>query len=372
MASIRENAVTIGVDIGGTKTLAIAVGKDGEILDQVRLASGYGAERVIDGAVEAVTQLRARLGDAVADAPIGIGIPGTVDHVTGEVQQALNLGLEHLALADVLADRFGVPVHVENDVNAAALGAAELPAVTAVGGDGQRESPVDPRLERGASLAYLNLGTGLAAGYVIDGALWRGATGAAGEIGHIPLDPSGPECVCGERGCLEAMASGSGIARQWSSDSPGDEVPSAPELVALADAGDERAIRILERLAWAVASAVRLLVLAQDVERVVIGGGLAEALGDRLIDPVMATLVGWEAGSPFLAALGPSGRAVLAPVGIPLAAIGAALAAQGDPPPDVLPLAGPGPLVEPEPLARPDRLVEPDEPGRVVQESPRG
>ncbi|MBO9577196.1 MAG: ROK family protein [Microbacteriaceae bacterium] len=302
--------MTIGVDIGGTKTHAVALGAGGEVLGEVRRRSGHGEELVVLAAVQAVETLAGELpGRAIAR--VGIGIPGTVDHLTGEVQQALNLGLDHVALGAQVSRRLGVPVHVENDVNAAALGS--------LGSPGEAEG-------RGAeppSLAYLNLGTGLAVGTVLDGRLWRGVTGAAGEIGHIPLDPDGPLCVCGQRGCIEAMASGSGIARQW-----GADVPSAPEIADLAASGDERAASVLERLVWAVAGAVRLIVLAQDVRRVVIGGGLALALGERLRLPVLAQLREWEAASPFLASVAPADRVVLAPADRPLAAIGAALAAR--------------------------------------------
>lgn len=304
--STGRTPLTVGIDIGGTKTLAIAVDAFGDIVGQVRIPSGYGAENVIAAAVEAVVRLREELPEHRIDR-VGIGIPGTVDHESGEVEQALNLGLESVALGAALEARLGVPVHVENDVNAAALGAIQVPSAA------------------GSSLAYLNLGTGLAAGIVLDGRLWRGVSGAAGEIGHVPIDPEGPECVCGQRGCLEVMASGSGIARQW--EASGEEAPAAIELSERARSGVPLAAEVFGRLVWAVASAVRLLVLAHDVERVVIGGGLADALGPRLIDPVLRTLAEWEAASPFLASVAPSARAVLAPVDVPLAAVGAAIAA---------------------------------------------
>jgi len=317
------DGMTVGIDIGGTKTLAIGIDDRGEVLGRVRLASGYGAEHVLSAAVEAAGRLGAELPGRTIRR-VGIGIPGTVDHESGEVQQALNLGLEHVALGSALASRLGVPVHVENDVNAAALGALSLRSSREGGAPALRSlSEGAARVEGpAASIAYLNLGTGLAVGLVLDGRLWRGVSGAAGEIGHVPLDPDGPECVCGLRGCLEVLASGSGIARQW-----GEGVPTARELGELAAAGDERASAIFDRLVWGVASAIRLIVLAQDVERIVLGGGLADALGERLVEPVVRTLGGWEAASPFLASVGPSARVVLAPPDAPLAAVGAALAA---------------------------------------------
>jgi len=183
------------------------------------------------------------------------------------VTHALNLGLEGLELGAHLTDRFGRPVRVDNDVNAAALGAYHL-------------------LGHTGSLAYLNLGTGLAAGFVLDGALWRGSRGAAGEIGHIPIDPAGPMCHCGQRGCLEVVASGSAIARAW----PTDDPRPASALFASAAAGDPSAVEVRRRLVEHVAAAVRLLVLTVDVDRIVIGGGLSSLGGPLLDDAAMLLL----------------------------------------------------------------------------------
>src|SRR5690606_7005400 len=129
------------------------------------------------------------------------------------------------------------------------------------------------------------LGTGLAAGIVIGGRLWRGSRGTAGEIGHIPVDPAGPLCPCGQRGCLELMASGSAIARQWPTEHP----QPAQHLFEAAAAGDALAVEVRRRLLESVASAVRVLVLAVDVDMVVIGGGLA-SLGAPLLEGVKSVL----------------------------------------------------------------------------------
>ena len=182
-----------------------------------------------------------------------------VDSDSGHVAHAVNLGLERLELGGELAGRLGVGVRIENDVKAAAVGAYHL-----MGLDG--------------TMAYLNLGTGLAAGIVMNGRLWRGADGIAGEIGHIPVDPNGVVCACGQRGCLETVASGSGVARQWRTDDP---LPVRSLFAAAAD-GDPGAKAIKARLAAGIASAVRVLVLTVDVDSVVIGGGLSH-LGDRLL-----------------------------------------------------------------------------------------
>ncbi len=297
----------LGLDIGGTKTDVVAVGADGAIVERVRLATGFGAEAVVATALDGIARVAGATGRRPLDfRSIGVGIPGQVDIATGSVSHAVNLGFDELDLGRRLADALGRAVKVENDVKAAALGAYHL--MTAESGHTAR------------SMAYLNLGTGLAAGLVIDGALWRGARGTAGEIGHIPVDPQGVLCPCGQRGCLETVASGSAIARQWATDDP---IP-ARSLLAAAEAGDRTAQAIRSLLVDNVAAAVRVLVLTVDVEIVMIGGGLSN-LGDWLLDEVRRVLASWAVESPFLASLGLESRVLLVPAGFPAAAVGAAL-----------------------------------------------
>ncbi|WP_022894145.1 ROK family protein [Agromyces subbeticus] len=297
----------LGIDIGGTKTAAVAIGADGELSDQVRMPTGFGAEAVVATAIRTVERMTALAGvGASAFTSIGIGIPGAVDNATGRVEHAVNLGLEGLDLGPRLADRLGVEVRIENDVKAAALGAHHLLGVA----DGIRVS----------SMAYLNLGTGLAAGVVLDGRLLRGGHGVAGEIGHIPVDPAGVRCGCGQRGCLETLASGLAIARTW----PTASEHPARELFAAAEAGDARAQAVREEFLTGVASAVRLLALTVDVDTVVIGGGLA-ALGEPLLVGTRRILNRWADESAFIASIGLAARVQVIPFGFPAAAVGAAL-----------------------------------------------
>lgn len=293
-----------GIDIGGTKTEAVAVDEAGGIVHRLRLPTGFGPDAVLETAVAALTQLAELSGGTIEHfASIGVGIPGAVDPVTGRVTHAVNLGLDGLDLGDDLGRRLGRTVRVDNDVNAAAIGAYHLLGE-----------------QRSRSLAYLNLGTGLAAGLVLDGRLWRGSRGTAGEIGHIPVDPDGPDCPCGQRGCLETVASGLAIARQW----PTDDPKPARALFAAAASGDPAAIDVQRRFVENVAAAVRVLVLTVDVDSVVIGGGLS-SLGTELLDAVRAVLSDWERNSPFLASTQLSERVTIVPAGFPAAAVGAAL-----------------------------------------------
>lgn len=292
----------LGIDIGGTKTDAVVIDDRGEPTRRTRLVTGLGAASVVETAVAAVTHMEELTGLAAVEfSSIGIGIPGVVDSRSGRVRHAVNLGFDDLELGEELAVRLGVEVCVENDVNAAALGAYRVMGLT-------------------GSVAYLNLGTGLAAGFVIDGELWRGARGVAGEIGHIPVDPQGVLCACGQRGCLETIASGSALSRQWAS---GERHP-ARALFAAAAQGDERACRVTARLADGIASAVRILVLTMGVETVIIAGGLSH-LGGRLLRAVRGALSEWEQSSAFLASLELPSRIQLLSEESPVSAIGAAM-----------------------------------------------
>jgi len=307
----------VGLDVGGTKIDAVIVDPSGGIAARVRLATGWGAEGVIDTVIAAVHAVATDAGVNVASIrSVGIGIPGQVDPDTGRVLHAVNIGVDELDLGAAISAELGVAVRVENDVKAAGLGAH---ALHRAGGD---------RID---SMAYLNLGTGIAAGIVIGGRLWRGAHGAAGEVGHISVDPQGPECRCGQRGCIEALAGGRAIAQRWDR---GGDLPVL-DVFDAADDGDPFARELRADLARGVAAAVRVLVLTADVEVVVLGGGVT-ALGERLMADVAAELAASAQASPFMRSLGLEGRVEMLASGSPAAALGAALIGARDPQPEEL------------------------------------
>jgi glucokinase len=287
----------VGLDIGGSKILAAAVDPRGRVVETLRLPTRTGPDGVVDVATEAVETLAEQVGGRRAVTGIGVGFPGLVDAEHGDVMHAVNLDITtRVPLAGLLRERLGVRVAVENDVNAAALGTA-----AALG------------LGR-AGVGYLSIGTGIGAGLVIDGNLHRGSRAAAGEIGHIPVDPTGPVCNCGQRGCLEVLASGTAIASRWPHTEGGGP---AAHLFAAAGA-------VRDEVAGHLAEAVRILVLTVDVDAVVLGGGVAE-VGEPLVDAVRGALRRQAAVSAFLRDLDLAGRVRITPVGIPVAAIGAAL-----------------------------------------------
>ena len=297
----------VGLDIGGTKTEGVVVDGDGTVLASLVRATPYGASAVVEASSAMVTELLADSGvGLVPNRAVGVGIPGLVDVRSGTVKHAVNLGIdgEWLTLGEQLSARLDHPVVIENDVNVAALGT----------------TPLLPS-GRARDLAYLSIGTGLAAGLVLDGRLRRGVHGAAGEVGHLAVDPNGVLCTCGQRGCLETVGSGSAIEAAWPST---DEAGPAVSLFRAADAGDPEAVEIVRRFAGAVATTIRVLCLTVDVESVVVGGGVAQ-VGDPLLRAVRAELEAQAQGSAFLSSLNLGERVLLVPVGYPAAAVGAAL-----------------------------------------------
>jgi predicted NBD/HSP70 family sugar kinase len=191
---------------------------------------------------------------------------------------------------------------VENDARAAAHGAYTLARIS------------DPQLR---SLAYVSIGTGISAGFVLDGDLYRGSRGIAGEIGHVVADPAGPRCACGLAGCLEAIASG-GSASGWGGDGHG-----MTTLFASAAAGDAVAVAAADRIAAALARALYGLVLSHDVERIVIGGGVIHHTPE-LVAAIGNAVSAIEAASPLAADLSPTSRISITDPSLPIGAIGAA------------------------------------------------
>jgi glucokinase len=291
----RARPLRVGVDIGGSKIAVLVVdGRDAVLARRSVAAASSEPDEAIAQIAAVIRDTVAEAGAAVSEvAAVGLGVPGRVDSATGDVTFAVNLGWQHLPLGRRLEAVLGVPCVVENDVRAAAVG---LHRDTAYRG-------VD-------DLVYLGIGTGISAGVVLDGRLHRGVRGMAGEIGHVVLDPDGEPCACGLRGCFETIAAGAGIARAARSAIDRGEVTSlaaVPDVTAMdvfaAEAtGDVLATRLVDRAGAAIARMVHELVLAYDVELVVIGGGISHA-GTPLLERVRTALDRIAAPSPFAAEL---------------------------------------------------------------------
>jgi glucokinase len=263
-----------------------------------------GPDAVAKSVIDTVRTIATAVGASTIDA-IGLGIPGLVDPVAGSVRQAVNLGIGQrpLDLVDRLSNEFGAHCRIDNDVNVAAIGVHRLLSMN----------------EQESSLAYLSIGTGIAAGVMLQGHLHRGTHGLAGEIGHFPIVAGGPSCECGLNGCLETVASGSAIARAW--ESTGTASP-AEALFSAASAGDRRAELLRNQISDYLAQAVYLLAITFDVERVVIGGGVAD-VGAPLVDAIADALNRLGDRSSFVQSLDLQNRVSLKPSG-DVGALGAA------------------------------------------------
>ncbi|MCT9818859.1 ROK family protein [Microbacterium sp. W1N] len=297
-----SGALRVGFDVGGTKIDAVVVSDAGEVVLRARRPTGWGADAVVTAVSETAETFAAELGISTSGfASIGIGIPGQAAADQRSITHAVNLGIDYLDLAAAIEPRLGTRVRTENDVKAAALGAAALH-----GGTG--------------TIAYLNLGTGVAAGFVTDGVLWRGARGTAGEVGHVSIDPRGPECRCGQTGCIEMFVGGGALARRWGR--PVDH--AVRDIFDAADDGDAEAIGIRDGFVFGVASAIRLITLSVDPDFTVLGGGVT-GLGDRMLTRVVAELERGASTSAFLRSLELTAHLEVLPAGSPVAALGAAL-----------------------------------------------
>ncbi len=280
------------------------------MIASITLPTQRGAGGVVSTALRATLEVARSAAMSMSDAnTIGIGIPGTVDPQRGTVRLAVNVGIGQRAvdLASLLTDALGVAVHVENDVRAAALGADWYLS--------NEYGPVN-------DLAYLSIGTGIAAGYVERGRLRRGHTLVAGEIGHIPIDPRGPRCACGQIGCIEVISSGSAIERMW----PTENGTSAVDLYQAASSGDIAARRLWAGVIGGLSRAVLLLALTWDPEVVVISGGVA-TLGDVLRDAIAERLAADGQHSEFIGSLNLGARMRIIDPSVALGPIGAVRAA---------------------------------------------
>lgn len=298
------NNLRIGVDVGGTKIEAVLVGMAGEVLGAARIPARRGNAAVIE---DIVSVARAAAGDRFDEvSAIGIGTPGTVDSATGHVGNIVNLDVESLDMGGEVSARTGVLAHVENDVNAAAVGAAAVLG----GAEGMA-----------GTVAFLNFGTGLAAGIVHNGVLLHGYSGAAGEIGHIPVESHRLKCPCGQCGCLETVCSGSAVGRLW----PNAD-PPMPDLIRRARRREAEAVDVLDMVVRAMGDAIQILAQSVDPRLIILGGGMAKT-GDPLVDVIADELHRRESQCRFLQSLDLASRLRLAPVGKPVGAIGAALVA---------------------------------------------
>jgi glucokinase len=283
---MADERITIGFDLGGTKMHAAAVDTAGNVLSSERQKTGAtdGVHAVVDRMIELTTRVRNELGPRAKDvAALCVGVPGGVDSATGMVDKAPNLGWENVPLAAQLSSALSLPVFLDNDVRVAVVGEHEYGV-----GKGAR------------TMIGIFVGTGIGGGVIVGGHTHHGGRGVAGEIGHMTLLPHGPRCGCGRRGCVEALASRTAMDRDvrklikqgWKSKVP--KLMEKEGKTELTSSVIERALEIEDDVMTKVvkdaqyylglltASLANLL----DPEVIVIGGGVAERLGERFVAPI--------------------------------------------------------------------------------------
>lgn len=262
----------IALDVGGTGMKAALVAADGTLLHEARRATGR--ERGAEAVVETIQDFAAELLDlgrerfATTASAAGVAVPGIVDADNGIAVYAANLGWRDVPMRELLGRRLGgIPVALGHDVRTGGLAEGRIGA------------------GRGADrFLFVPLGTGIAGAIGIAGRIEAGAHGYAGEIGHIVVRPGGPACGCGQRGCLETLASASAVSRAWAAAS-GDPDADAADCAKAVESGDERALEVWLAAIGALADGLVTAITLLDPRTLIIGGGLAEA-GETLFTPL--------------------------------------------------------------------------------------
>jgi len=260
--------IVLALDFGGTKLSAAVFAAKQEphpILDLRRAVTPADADAAYE--LAAMAALARQTLDGRRPGALGVSFGGPVDFAAGVVRLSHHVrGWESVPLRDRLAAEFGCPVAVDNDANVAALGEHRFGAGRGVG-----------------DMMYITVSTGVGGGWILGGRAWRGAGGLAGEIGHTVVDPAGPLCLCGKRGCVERLASGPYMAEDYVREKqppnplPGGERISGRDVAERAAAGDEAARAILLRGAWALGVGIGNAANLVNPRRFVLGGGVTKS-----------------------------------------------------------------------------------------------
>jgi glucokinase len=269
-----EPQFTLGVDLGGTNLRVAAYRSGRQLAELISLPTrlSQGRERVVHDLKDAVLALRSKYQRPGQSIGIGVGSPGPLELPAGVIRNPPNLpGWDGFDLREAIESAIGQPIFLESDANAAALAEFELGSAHAAGIQ---------------SLCMLTLGTGVGNGIVLNGRIWHGNNGMAGEAGHLSVDLNGPACPCGSRGCVELFASATGVVRmaREGNDPTLRAAIQAPEsewtarMVAdAAEAGNASAIAIFERVGQAVGYALGSTANVLNLPLYVVAGGLSNA-----------------------------------------------------------------------------------------------
>ena len=269
-------SAVVGIDLGGSKIALGLVDADNRILARRRIdtQSERGLQSVIERIAEQVDSLRGDLPPGDDISAIGIGAPGPVDHISGDLLTLVNLpGISNTPFRRALSQRLGLPAALDHDAKVAALGEFHV-------GAGQARD----------SLIYIVIGTGVGAAIIYQGALIYGEGNSAGECGHMTVDPQGHLCHCGSRGCLETYTSGPALSRHYLA-ATGERIDGA-EVTRRAREGEAAARQVLAEAGRALGIAIACLAMTLNIELFVIGGSVSGA-GDWLLEPARESLRGY-------------------------------------------------------------------------------
>lgn len=274
-----EKKYVVGIDLGGTKISGALADLNGSIITQHTVATNasQGEQAVLGRIIEVIEKVIIDANSRVEEVKaIGIGSPGPLDCEKGIIITTPNLPFENFNLVKPIVDKFNIPTYLDNDANVAAIGEYLMGA-----GKGTK------------NMVYITVSTGVGGGAILGGKIYRGSTSNALEIGHTTIVPDGPRCNCGNYGCVEAVASGTAIAKRAkeavesgiSTSLSNYENVTAFEVFKEAEKGDETSIDILNKSLNYLGIAVANIVTSFDPEMVVIGGGVSKG-GQIVFDKV--------------------------------------------------------------------------------------
>ena len=273
---------SIGIDIGGTKICGALIVEGGNILKSVKVDTPQGeasdTAHVVSGVIKEIIS-----NDVVG---IGLGVPGWVDHEKGTIYNTPNLSLSGFDLRGAIHDKFNLPVFIDNDANLAVLAEHSF---------GMAKDY--------KNVIGLTVGTGIGGGIILNGKVYRGVTGTGAEIGHMVVQPNGPKCGCGSSGCLDVMASGTGLIRAAKERiNKGKESQilklangnieniQGPMITKAAENGDKLAKECFDEVGFWLGIGINNLINICNPEMIILGGGVA-GTGDLIMDPVRKVIL---------------------------------------------------------------------------------
>lgn len=264
----------IGIDLGGTKILTAVAAENGKIIEKVKLETEteLGQDKIKENIFKSIYKVLEKADIKIEEIKaIGIGSPGPLNVEQGIIYESANLPLENMKIVDLVENETGINTYLQNDANTAALGEK-------VFGAGKEAD----------DLLYITISTGVGGGIIINGNIYYGHTGNAGEIGHMTVDPAGPQCGCGNYGCLESFSSGTAIKNMAQRAIENGESTlikklakenklSAKLVAKAADKGDQKALDIFAKAGYYLGIGIANLVNIFNPEMIILGGGVMKA-----------------------------------------------------------------------------------------------